>query len=656
MAAIKRERGVEEENISKKARRESSESVASHESVAALVAAATDAIHSEDFVDGEELDIDRVTNSLAVADAETRVVKDFPNAQNADTKVKAYGKLAGQSWTYYVQRLEVIIGRRSAEGFEYVDIDLGPSRVVSRRHAIIRYNLETREWQITILGRNGIRIDRASYKNGTVTLRSGNILDIGGTQMMFVLPDSAPRVARCMLRPSQRATEGGFAVAGGSTSSSGTSSRQNSPDLDGGVGRKPHRTSSHNRTAGGGNAGGGGSGGDSKPYPRGLAIVARPQFQDTHAQYVEQDLSSDDCKDIKPPFSYATMISQAILSSPEHMMSLADIYSCISTRYAFYRHSKPGWQNSIRHNLSLNKAFEKVPRRQNEPGKGSKWQITAKYKEEFIKKASAGKHYKGRALASPSQMRPQGNFQATMTISMTAAPQPPAMASLSSAAAVAATAAANEVVHPRQSQSTNSPATLHTNLAPAGTTSAVPAGTDDDLDGPSSKLNLRSRPLSGNGSAVVPPVVPPLTSATTEQLQPGYMSEFYENGVFADGTPLRQVEAYTPERGSSFTLRGRQDSTGSGTPKHGEGSQADLQLAPPSATHNLPSHMIPGSSPAPFWKYMHLSSTPMRPQAGTGTESSPPDQLRPEELGDLPGVDLTKGFQRVGKWEGTEKA
>lgn len=77
----------------------------------------------------------------------------------------------------------------------------------------------------------------------------------------------------------------------------------------------------------------------------------------------------------KPTASYATMIYNAITSHDKKKMTLAQIYSWICIYHPYYRYALNGWQNSIRHNLSLNKAFMKVSRTENEPGKGSFWAV-----------------------------------------------------------------------------------------------------------------------------------------------------------------------------------------------------------------------------------------------------------------------------------------
>ncbi|VDP14653.1 unnamed protein product [Onchocerca flexuosa] len=77
----------------------------------------------------------------------------------------------------------------------------------------------------------------------------------------------------------------------------------------------------------------------------------------------------------KPPYSYAQLIVQAILSSPDHQITLSGIYNYITSHYPWYRSTDKGWQNSIRHNLSLNRYFIKVSRSQKEPGKGSFWRM-----------------------------------------------------------------------------------------------------------------------------------------------------------------------------------------------------------------------------------------------------------------------------------------
>lgn len=97
--------------------------------------------------------------------------------------------------------------------------------------------------------------------------------------------------------------------------------------------------------------------------------------------------SPGEIDDSKPPYSYAQLIVQAITSAPDKQLTLSGIYSFITRNYPYYRTADKGWQNSIRHNLSLNRYFQKVARSQEEPGKGSFWRIDPASEPKLVEQA-----------------------------------------------------------------------------------------------------------------------------------------------------------------------------------------------------------------------------------------------------------------------------
>ncbi|KAI4893579.1 hypothetical protein NFI96_021369 [Prochilodus magdalenae] len=125
---------------------------------------------------------------------------------------------------------------------------------------------------------------------------------------------------------------------------------------------------------------------------------------------------------VRPPYSYSALIAMAIQSARDKKLTLSQIYQYVAENFPFYKRSKAGWQNSIRHNLSLNDCFKKVARDEDDPGKGNYWTLDPNC-EKMFDNGNFRRKRKRRADAVKPEVAPADTLTGGASTSTTPSPR-----------------------------------------------------------------------------------------------------------------------------------------------------------------------------------------------------------------------------------------
>lgn len=310
-----------------------------------------------------DLVVDKVADHLvAPQNQQIQANKDHSNSRlSGEDGINAFAKIVGLGWTFYVKKTTINIGRSSDppqpvdpdNDDEFIHVDLGPSKMISRRHASIFFSSEIGggRWILQVRGRNGVRLNLTGLPLDAVQpLGSGDVLEIAGIEMMIVLPEQEPlKIHQTYLRRAGLSEKDLPALT--------DDPRAHRPSST--AGRPSSSQSTHQARPGRGQQ-------VIAPAPPNYKRPGTPPSVRHKAQAVskasptrgsstagmmlstnDMDLSLDENKSIKPQYSYAQMITQAIMSTGEEKLNLNGIYTYIMNNYAYYRHQQPsGWQVS----------------------------------------------------------------------------------------------------------------------------------------------------------------------------------------------------------------------------------------------------------------------------------------------------------------------
>lgn len=282
---------------------------------------------------------------------------------------EGFAKLKGYDSEFFIQKLSVVLGRslkkkklavaaatKQAQDSKdkdavAVDIQVGDVKNVSRKHAIIAYNFQNKNYEMICLGKNGVTINGVFYgadEKRKLSLQHGAEIKMGDAFFVFLLPQT--KVAAQKRKYTKRKNKKNKDAA-------------NEDDV-----AEDNAAATSNTPA--------------------VSEVATPSVPTEKKKKKTRPamVYDEETKQVyeKPTQSYATMIAQALSAQATKQLSLQGIYQWIMDTYPYYQNADVGWRSSVRHNLSLNKFFRKVPIEETGDGKRAVYALNEEYEDYLL--------------------------------------------------------------------------------------------------------------------------------------------------------------------------------------------------------------------------------------------------------------------------------